>query len=131
MGLYIIGNISKEICKIGISDTPEKRLKSIQTGCPYKVNILSYYPDLDYKTEKDLHRRFRESRLRGEWFRINDEIRKLIEDKPFTDSPKGINPAKKIKTIPPISYEEQRRLSQPKKRRKRKSGYVKNIYNHR
>lgn len=131
MGLYIIGNNSQKICKIGVSDNPQKRLKSIQTGCPYKVNILSHYPELGYDTEKDLHKRFKKYRMQGEWFRIKGEVEKLIHDNPFKEkNKKKIKPPKKVKTIPPISYKEQRKLSRPKRKRKNQSGYLSRFYNH-
>ena len=58
--------------KIGISNNPEKRLRSIQTGNPYKLSIdrvekYSTYEDA-FRRETELHNKFKDYNLHGEWF---------------------------------------------------------------
>lgn len=126
MGLYIIGNVQQNICKIGVSKNPSKRLKQIQTGCPFKVSILAYVEHLGRDSEKEMHKRYKGDRMQGEWFRINDEIRSIIGEKSKPKKPKK----RVIKEIPPISFMEERRLAKKPKRYKRNSKHIKNVYNH-
>ena len=71
------------ICKIGLSNNSKKRIKQLQTGCPYQINLAKIYrTELAAKVEKILHRHFRTRKvdqqdynLTGEWFRLDiDQI---------------------------------------------------------
>ena len=53
--------------KIGVSNHPEKRLASLQTGHAGELRLLATTPG-DYRVERDWHARFAIHRLRGEWF---------------------------------------------------------------
>lgn len=65
---FIKSDETKEI-KIGYtSGEVEKRLKSLQTGHPYKLQVLATMPG-SRDDEKNLHERFASSRLSGEWFK--------------------------------------------------------------
>jgi hypothetical protein len=71
-----------EYRKIGVSNNPEARRKTMQTGNPEAV-ILEHFEerDLPYVVESYLHRHFRNNRTRGEWFRglsLNDIRLELI-----------------------------------------------------
>jgi hypothetical protein len=56
--------------KIGISDCPEKRLHSIQTGNPMKCSLHAVWkPCHAPSLEKMIHDQFAKFRVRGEWFR--------------------------------------------------------------
>lgn len=77
-GVYIIGNIDKGICKIGYSTNPYKRLKSIQTGCPYEVTVLRFYEGIGKMEEKLLHKKYKKYKMNGEWFRIDGGIKKEL-----------------------------------------------------
>lgn len=59
--------------KIGMTrGNLESRLKSIQTGSPYKIEIIhTIETATPEKLEAELHRRFRGKRLSGEWFDLN------------------------------------------------------------
>lgn len=73
--VYIITFASPQISafKIGVTgqDSVGKRLKQLQTGCPWRLQVskVMYRPDA-YAFEEELHRRFRKYRIRsdGEWF---------------------------------------------------------------
>ena len=59
--------------KVGISRDPHKRLKQLQTGCPFKLSF--HYSDLTTgfdntigRDEKELHRRLSRLTVLGEWF---------------------------------------------------------------
>lgn len=63
--------------KIGRSINPPARLRSLQTGCPDRLFLIATaLGDI----EKDLHRRFGYSRIRGEWFNPSDALMDWIED---------------------------------------------------
>lgn len=56
--------------KIGVSKNPEKRVKQLQTGCPYKIKII-----LKLKDRSDLEKRLHEilkgyktTKTNKEWF---------------------------------------------------------------
>lgn len=127
MGLYIIGNKKKEICKIGVSDNPDKRVKTLQTGCHFKIEILYYCDELGRDSEKEYHKRYSQYRLKGEWFKIKGEIESLINQ----PKRKRKDSSNNVKEIPPISFMEQQRLIKKKNRRyKKNSKHLNNVYNH-
>jgi hypothetical protein len=74
--IYIIGTETPPY-KIGFSKTPEKRLKSLQTGHPTKLSLhyVKEIPDTQVKNiEKQIHKAITYKRTKGEWFNI------LLED---------------------------------------------------
>lgn len=76
--VYLIGNLEYGFVKIGYSNDPNKRLKSLQTGCPFDISILDVFeggPDV----EKSLHKRYRRYSTRGEWFKVEGELKDYIE----------------------------------------------------
>lgn len=76
--IYLIADIEKRWCKIGISRNPKSRSNSIQTGIPFEVEILNVIEG-DRKEERNLHQKFKKYHIRGEWFYYNTEIQKHIE----------------------------------------------------
>jgi len=50
-----------------------ERLRSMQTGCPYPLVAIRELP-ADRETEADLHERFAEYRMHGEWFRCEEDV---------------------------------------------------------
>lgn len=61
--------------KIGItSNTIEKRISELQTGCPYKIkqhhHIDTKNQKLSQSIEKWLHKKYSKYRLQGEWFEL-------------------------------------------------------------
>lgn len=59
--------------KIGVSDNPEERCKQLQTGNQKKLRVICKFPFERRRTaldlERELHEKFKEHRLEGEWFR--------------------------------------------------------------
>lgn len=76
--IYFIGNLKEEICKIGTSVEPEKRLNEIQTGCPYKLSILKTVKGGGIENERIYHNRFEMYYMRGEWFRITGKLKEFL-----------------------------------------------------
>lgn len=71
--VYFIGNIEYKIVKIGFSSNPQNRLKSLQTGCPYKLKILKKIEGNSH-LEKDYHKIFKDFNMEGEWFELRGEL---------------------------------------------------------
>lgn len=76
--VYFIVCTDAPQCKIGFTTGDiAKRLKALQTGSANELAIMCAHPGTP-DTERRLHERFAESRIRGEWFDITDEIRAYI-----------------------------------------------------
>jgi hypothetical protein len=72
--LYIIGFEDPHfngIVKIGVTKDLKKRLATLQTGCPWRLEVkaIMYRPD-SFQYEDWLHKHFSRERIRpdGEWF---------------------------------------------------------------
>jgi hypothetical protein len=82
--LYLIQSHTTGAVKIGRSRDPERRLKQLQTGSPYKLRIILVLKDQGH-LEGMLHERLRRGRTRGgeEWFAYDSlpELPEWIWDK--------------------------------------------------
>jgi hypothetical protein len=62
--------------KIGVTlDTSiNRRIKQLQIGNPYIINLLGKTGTIPnaYTLEKQLHKKFKDNKVRGEWFTLND-----------------------------------------------------------
>lgn len=69
--LYIIQSAVTGSIKIGRSIHVHKRLKQLQTGCPYKLRLLLHVKK-GGDQERKLHRLLSHCRIRwnGEWFEV-------------------------------------------------------------
>lgn len=69
--LYIIQSRVTGAIKIGRSDDPERRLRQLQTGCPYALKIILVV-DGGGNSERRVHQAMSRHRTRhtvgGEWF---------------------------------------------------------------
>jgi hypothetical protein len=65
--------------KIGTARSVKKRFAELQCGSPVILRLAGQMPG-DNRDERELHERWNEYRLHGEWFRLNPEIRKFIRD---------------------------------------------------
>lgn len=75
--IYFIISDDEKYLKIGISASPEKRLISMQVGCPLKLKILGTIPGHE-KTEEKMQMKFKKYKVSGEWFSFDKEIRQEI-----------------------------------------------------
>jgi ribosome-binding protein aMBF1 (putative translation factor) len=71
--IYFIENIETKHIKIGFTTNVKHRLGQLQTSSPHELRVLSVCEG-DDKYEKELHSRFNESRLKGEWFNPDKEL---------------------------------------------------------
>jgi len=88
--------------KIGLSRSIPKRIKTLQGGLPFKIELIEIYKvenkdERRYlnKTEKFIHKHFHAKRVNGEWFELTEsdlkEIPSLIK-KSFLTSPEKVIP---------------------------------------
>lgn len=75
--VYFIEAVGTHRIKIGFSANPSQRLRSLQTGSPYKLRILATIQANEH-TEKEIHEQFDEYRLDGEWFHACKGLRTFI-----------------------------------------------------
>lgn len=78
--VYIIGNRKWGLCKIGYSRSPARRLRRLQTGCPFKLEILTVFEGKSYDFETALHKRAEPYHEHGEWFRIEGRLKNFIDE---------------------------------------------------
>lgn len=108
--LYLIQCNNSNFYKIGISENPEERLRTLQPSCPYPL-ILIYKKQFKAanKIERFLHKRYKSKRGMGEWFELPAKEIKLIQKgqvmKELWPIPKYIpllNKIRMIDSLPPI-----------------------------
>lgn len=71
MFIYAIGNNESRRQKIGFTSNVEKRLKTLQTGNPDRLEIVYSFAvpaDRVRKLERHLHKDIGYKRIQGEWF---------------------------------------------------------------
>jgi hypothetical protein len=60
--------------KIGFSNgNIHQRLKELETYCPVQLELLGAIPG-NREKEKCLHEKFKDHRIKGEWFAIHEDI---------------------------------------------------------
>jgi DNA-binding transcriptional ArsR family regulator len=80
--VYFIRELVSGHVKIGwTSGRPQSRLRTLQVAHPHDLVLLGYIPG-DKATERALHEKYAHLRLRGEWFRYDDDLRALVESQP-------------------------------------------------
>lgn len=70
--VYLIGSPDSPLVKIGWSDNPKRRLRNLQSGSPVPLRLLAVYEGGHY-VEAELHRRFADKRVHGEWFDLGPD----------------------------------------------------------
>jgi hypothetical protein len=73
MAVYLIQLGENGPVKIGRGNSPEQRLRELQTSSPIELRLLGTRPG-GARAEAELHKQFSANRIRGEWFRFNDEM---------------------------------------------------------
>jgi hypothetical protein len=78
--VYFIQPGEIQVVKIGIcTGSPGQRMASLQTGCWEKLRILGTL-DGGRPLELELHHKFHNHHIRGEWFRLDADIVAYIRD---------------------------------------------------
>jgi len=71
---------SNGLVKIGVSGSPENRLRTLQTMSPVPLRLLLVLQGGGAHREAELHEQFAEHRSHGEWFRPAPELLAFIKD---------------------------------------------------
>ncbi len=75
MNGYVYLLYDGEYYKIGITKGDiKKRIKTLQTGSPKPIRLINSYKTKNYrKMESWFHRLYKDDRVEGEWFYLNDD----------------------------------------------------------
>jgi len=74
--VYFFRHVGLSPVKIGFSDnsSPIDRFNSFTTYAPFGAELVGFIiTDKACRIEKELHRKYKSKRLKGEWFEISDE----------------------------------------------------------
>lgn len=79
--VYLISDINSYTYKIGISNNPEKRIKSLQTGNEKLLKIIhKVYCENYNEVETALHNQYKFLKINGEWFELSkNDVEKFPE----------------------------------------------------
>jgi hypothetical protein len=72
MFVYVIRDEESDLIKIGVSETPQKRLVGLQTGTVNRLRLVATFSG-GRDLEAQLHATFAAARVAGEWFRVRAE----------------------------------------------------------
>ncbi len=75
--LYIITD--GDNVKIGRANNSYKRVESLQSGNPRQIWLTDVFRDKGHEESK-LHKQLKPFRLRGEWFRLTDIVKSVLQD---------------------------------------------------
>lgn len=68
--IYVLRTRSAPFLKIGFTDNSiSDRIKSIQTGCPFSLDLI-HVEQGDLASEKEIHKRLARHKVNGEWFEL-------------------------------------------------------------
>jgi len=86
--------------KIGKALDPEKRLTELQTGAPEELELLLCLPNKPPFEESQLHQRFKNYRVCGEWFEYRHDLKLFVCNKiqdplPNASDDKAVSPTGK------------------------------------
>lgn len=105
--IYLIKTVDAPFLKIGFSNNPQGRYKNIQIHCPLEIICLAERngsPGL----EVEIHRSCLEYRIRGEWYKDCDFVRKSFfatyDPYPKCSTLGEINKIKEIQKIERVLY---------------------------
>jgi len=76
---YVYFMWAADAIKIGFSYDPVNRAAALQVGSPLHIRLILAVRR-HKKYERDLHRKFKDLRVTGEWFRPDPTLLKFIED---------------------------------------------------
>lgn len=93
--VYFIGNKQNKVVKIGYTISKiDQRVSVIQANCPFIIECMLLIEGLK-DTEQYLHKLFKDEWIRGEWFKLEGEVEKYLNnptkipiDETFTPTPR-------------------------------------------
>lgn len=79
--IYVVGAPCIQAVKIGHAANVADRVAGLQTGSPLPLIVLWQHRTLNPKSVEDtLHKRFRDKRVRGEWFDLGPDAVRIVRD---------------------------------------------------
>jgi hypothetical protein len=78
--VYFVEAQTLGLIKIGWTHDVKRRMVSLQIDCPVPIKLLGTLKEEVGLTEGIIHRIFKQTRIRGEWFRDHAILRQFIED---------------------------------------------------
>jgi hypothetical protein len=72
--IYFIGSVELGAVKIGKSNNPDKKLTELQTGNSNELILYGIIKDVKEDYEMKIHQIFDHIWLKGEWFKLTDEL---------------------------------------------------------
>lgn len=80
-GCVYFVQVNNDAVKIGITDNFERRLKILDTSTPYPIKVLKVVYSTGYHSlEIELHKKFADKRIKGEWFALSSDDIKWIKE---------------------------------------------------
>jgi hypothetical protein len=70
--LYVIRADKSTLFKVGISEDPKERLRTLQTGSPFRLKIIHAVFVSSFNQEREAHRLLAPWRIHGEWFDLKE-----------------------------------------------------------
>ncbi len=77
--IYFVQNKARNAVKIGFSENLEARLKVLQTVSLDPLELIGTIEG-DRDAEKELHKKFKDFKIRGEWFLMDSELKDFVRD---------------------------------------------------
>ncbi len=77
-GVYVV-QANGYYVKIGRAQNISERLRSMQTASPVPLRLLAI-PSRNPDDEKSFHQRLKKSHVRGEWFRMDEQVVNFIRE---------------------------------------------------
>jgi len=78
--VYFVEAVDSGLIKIGSAMNVEERLQKLQTGSSSALRLRKVVPDTSgFFLERLFHRRWADCRIRGEWFKPDDDMVRFIE----------------------------------------------------
>ena len=84
--VYFIVDRDRQAVKIGVSCSPSKRLKALQTSNAHELELAAVMRG-SYGLEQRLHVHYAQWRLTGEWFELSPELIEAINHARESESP--------------------------------------------
>lgn len=100
MLIYLIKQEGLNNFKVGITSNLRQRITTLQTGCPYKLEVLNTFESSYARNiESFLHKNWKDKNTSGEWFCLTekDQTDFVILCKKFHDNLSEYNKIKDIK----------------------------------
>ncbi len=73
--------LAGDLVKIGVTTNPTDRLAALSTTSAVDLSLIKTIPG-DVRLERELHQRFSDLRVRGEWFRYTEQLADFIAKAP-------------------------------------------------